>query len=100
MQHLTVILHVCDDTVDNHQRLGVGLEAGKSAHKHGVTYAELSAAGYRVDIGSQLFGHQRVDAQMGRIVEVLGTAADMRHCFLTIDGAECGWIKLGIGLAW
>ena len=99
MQHLAVVLHVGDDTVDDNQRLGVGLQTGDTADEHGVAHAQLSATRNGMDVGTQLLGYQRVDAQTGRVVEVLGRTADTGLRGRLIDGTEGTGVELGVSLA-
>ena len=99
MQHLAVVLHVGDDTIDDDQRLGVGLQTGDTADEHRVAHTQLSATRNGMDVGTQLLGHQRVDAQTGRVVEVLGRTADTGLRGRLIDGTEGTGVELGVSLA-
>ena len=52
MQHFAVVLHISNNTINDHQRLAVDLQARESANKHRATHCQMSAAGYGVDIST------------------------------------------------
>ena len=98
MQHLTVVLHVCDDTINHNQGLGICLKTGQTIHKHGITNTQLATAANRMDISTQLLCHQGVDAYLSRILETFGTTTGYRCCRTLIDRTERIRIKLCVGL--
>ena len=98
MQHLAIILHVSDNAVNDDQRLCISLQTGKSTHEHGATHCQLSATCYRMDVSSQLLGHQRVDALTSRIVEIQSCTGNGRSGGSLVDRTESIGIELSIGL--
>ena len=98
MQHLTIILHVCNNAIDNNQRLSIGLKTGQTIHKHRITNTQLTATTNRMDVGTQLLGHQGVDTHLCRMLKIIGLATRERLSGTLINWTKSARIELCIGL--
>ena len=98
MQHFAVVEHVHHHVVDDDQRLGTGIERIDTLNEHRVAHARNAAPAHRAHIGTQLLSHQRVNAQLGIVVELVGLCADDSVSGTVVALAEDIAEQLAIGL--
>ena len=97
VEHGARVLHVHDDTVDDDERLGVGVQGVDALNEHEVTQAGDASVADAAHIGTQLLGDQRVDAQLRVVVEAVGLGADGGMRRLGILTGEVLRVELGVG---
>ena len=97
MEHGARVLHVHDDTVDDDERLGVGMQGVDALNEHEVTQAGDASVADAAHVGTQLLGNQRVDAQLSVVVEAVGLGADGGMRRLGILTGEVLRVELGVG---
>ena len=74
MEHLTGVLLIHDDAIEDHQRLRVALQGVHTADVHVRTHGEGTAALRGMHVGTQLIDHLRLDVAGRR--ELQRTRAD------------------------
>ena len=99
VKHLARILHVHHDVVDDDQRLGVGIERVDALDEHGVAQTGNAAAADGADVGTQLLGNERVDAQVRVVVKLVGNGTQRGRCRATVGFVKGLRVELAVGHA-
>ena len=99
VQHLAVVLHIHEHTVDDDQRLGIAPERVDTLDEHGVTHTGNTATAHCANIGTKTLGNKGINAQLGIIVKMTGLTAHRSDGLTAIGLAEGIAVELAVGLA-
>ena len=97
VKHGACVLHVEDHTIDDDERLHIGMQGVDALDEHEVAQAGNASVTDRAHVGTELLRDKRVNAELGIVGKAVGLCTDGGAGSFTVLPSKILRIEFGIG---